>query len=222
MSKVALIAGATGLVGSSLLEKLLNSDQYSKIISLQRKPNTITHFKLETIQTDFANLNNIQLPNVDDVFCCLGTTIKTAGSKSAFIKVDYDYPMELARLASKSKAAHFLVITAMGSDAGSIFFYNQVKGKLEKNLSSLSEFLKISIIRPSLLMGDRKEHRAGEKIGVAIAKFVNPFLVGKLKKYRGIQTVDVAEAMYKIALNPSKDHVHIYLSDDLQEIATNR
>ena len=131
MSDVALIAGATGLVGSSLLDLLLNEDRYSKVISLQRSQGTMNHPKLVIIQTDFTNLDAIVLPDVTDVFCCLGTTIKKAGSKEQFKKVDYVFPLALAQRAAKANARHFLVITSMGADASSIFFYNKVKGELE-------------------------------------------------------------------------------------------
>jgi uncharacterized protein YbjT (DUF2867 family) len=222
MSRTALIAGATGLVGISLIQLLLESDTYSKVISIQRKPDSYTHPKLQTIQTDFSDLSNISLPEIDDTFCCLGTTIKTAGSRAAFSKVDLEYPISLAHLAVKYNTAHYLVISSMGANPNAFFFYSQIKGRLEKEVSDLLELPKLSIIRPSLLMGNRIEKRRGEKVGTIIAEVINPLLTGSLKKYRGIKSNDVAKAMYKIALSPAQEHVHIYLSDELQDIAANR
>jgi uncharacterized protein YbjT (DUF2867 family) len=219
MSKVALIAGATGLVGSALLDLLLKSDYYTKVISLQRTQSTVVHPKLVTIQTDFSNLNEIIIPNVSDAFCCLGTTIKKAGSKEQFIKVDFDFPLALAHLAIKANAKHFLIITAMGADEKSFFFYNQVKGKIENALTNLKEISQISIFRPSLLIGNRKEKRIGEIIGTGFAKIINPLMVGSLRKYQGIESVDVANAMYFQALYSIESGVRIYPSDEIKNIA---
>ena len=113
MSNVALIAGATGLVGGSLLELLLQNDHYEKVISLQHSQAILIHPKLVTIETDFTDLEAISLPTVTDVFCCLGTTIKKAGSKEQFRKVDYSFPLALAQRVAKANTIHFLVISAM-------------------------------------------------------------------------------------------------------------
>lgn len=221
MPKIALIAGATGLVGSSLITLLLESDHYAQVISIQRKASAISNPKLKVIQTDFINIEFMDLTAIDDVFCCLGTTIKKAGSKAAFYKVDFEYPLALAQLGLHAGATHFLLITALGANPSSAFFYNRVKGAIEQKLMELP-YKTMSVLRPSLLLGERKEKRTGEKIGMAIAGAIRPLLKGPLKKYRGILAVDVAKAMYAIALNPGKEHVHIYLSDRLQEIAANR
>jgi len=219
MSKVALIAGTTGLVGESLLALLLEYNYYSKVISLQRGQAFFSHPKLVTIQTDFTNLEQMNLPQVTDVFCCLGTTIKKAGSKEHFKRVDFQYPLELAHLALKFGAAHFLIITAMGANEKSFFFYNQVKGEIENRLSELTLLPRLSIIRPSLLLGKRKEKRLGEGIGSNLAALLKPVMVGSLKKYQGIEATDVAKAMYAIATQSSAAGVKIYLSDELKNIA---
>lgn len=219
MSKVALIAGSTGLVGNALLAYLLEYGYYSKVISLQRGEAVYTHPKLVTIQTDFTDLDQLDLPQLADVFCCLGTTIKKAGSKKQFKRVDFQYPLDLAQLAVRYNASHFLIITAMGANGKSFFFYNQIKGEIENRLISLTALPRLSIIRPSLLLGQRKEKRLGEGIGAVLATMLKPVMIGKLKRYQGIQAVDVAKAMYAIATNISASGVKIYPSDELKHIA---
>ena len=215
MSNVALIAGATGLVGSSLLDQLLNGDRYVKVISLQRSQATINHPRLVTIQTDFTNLDEMILPAVTDVFCCLGTTIKKAGSKEQFKKVDYSFPLALAHCAAKANAAHFLIVTAMGANASSFFFYNKVKGELEEQLAAIKNIPAISVLRPSLLIGKRSEKRTGESIGIILAEGINTIFKTDL----GIQAKDVAKAMYVLAKDPKHTGIAYYSSSQLKEIA---
>jgi uncharacterized protein YbjT (DUF2867 family) len=215
MSNVALIAGATGLVGSSLLDELLNSDRYSKVISLQRGQATVSHPKLVIIQTDFTNLDELILPAITDVFCCLGTTIKKAGSKEQFKKVDYAFPLALAQCAAKANATHFLIVTAMGANASSFFFYNKVKGELEEQLAAFKGIPGISVLRPSLLLGKRIEKRAGESIGIILAEGLNSIF----KTGLGIQAKDVSKAMYVLAKNPKHTGIAYYASSQLKEIA---
>jgi len=215
MSNVALIAGATGLVGGSLLELLLKDNHYEKVISLQRGQATLIHPKLVTIQTDFTNLDELILPNVTDVFCCLGTTIKKAGSKEQFKKVDYSFPLALAECGGKAHAKHFLIITAMGANASSYFFYNKVKGELEETLAAFKGISTISIFRPSLLLGKRIEKRAGESIGIILAEGVNKIF----KTDIGIQAKDVSKAMYSIAKYPKQTGTTYYASTQIKEIA---
>ena len=129
--KTALIAGATGLVGSYLLRMLLQSDRYSKVIAVVRKPIEIKDTKLEQKVIDFDKLAVTPGLTADDIFCCLGTTMKKAGSKEKFYKVDYTYVVELAKVTSRQFASQFLVVSAMGTDKNSRFFYNRVKGEME-------------------------------------------------------------------------------------------
>lgn len=215
MSNVALIAGGTGLVGNLLLDQLLNSDRYSTVISLQRGQAVISHSKLVTIQTDFTNLDKLILPDVTDVFCCLGTTIKKAGSKEQFKKVDYSFPLALANAAAKAHATHFLIVTAMGANASSFFFYNKVKGEVEQQLAAFKGIPTISVLRPSLLLGKRAEARAGESIGIILAEGVNSIFKAGL----GIQAKDVAKAMYVLAKDPKHTGIAYYSSSQLKEIA---
>lgn len=200
--KSALLVGATGLVGTELLNVLLTESEYETVKVLTRRMSPLKHPKLEQIITDFDQLDQYQQHfHVDDVYCCLGTTIKTAGSQEAFTKVDYTYPLELAKLTKASGAKNFFIITAMGADKHSKFFYNRVKGEVEEALKKLG-FSTLHIFRPSLLLGKRKEFRFGERIGVLFSPALTLLLVGPLKKYKPIHARDVAMAMYQASTIP--------------------
>jgi uncharacterized protein YbjT (DUF2867 family) len=141
----------------------------------------------------------------DDVFCCLGTTIRQAGSQAAFRKVDFEYPIQLARITLQQGARQFLIVTAMGSDKSSSIFYNRVKGEVEEAVGQIG-FSSYHIFRPSMLLGDRKDDRAGESVGKVVMKGLD-FLIPK--KYKAIEAVRVARAMCHIArLNVAGRHVH--------------
>tara|TARA_Y100000588_G_scaffold114086_1_gene125215 strand:+ start:684 stop:1337 length:654 start_codon:yes stop_codon:yes gene_type:complete len=189
--KSALILGASGLVGSEVLSLSLESDLYNKIVIVVRSPLTIKHNKLVEKIIDFDMPKWEEIFPVDHVYCCLGTTIKKAGSKTNFIKVDHDYPLAFAAAAKKWESSVFSVITAAGVSPESKIFYNNVKGQLEKKLKSLELFSTL-IFRPSLLLGERKEFRLGEKIGSGIAK-VTSWMTPKT--YRAIHCKAVAKAM---------------------------
>ena len=189
--KSALILGSSGLVGSEVLSLSLESDLYNKIVIVVRSPLTIKHNKLVEKIIDFDMPKWEEIFPVDHVYCCLGTTIKQAGSKTNFIKVDHDYPLAFAAAAKKWESSIFSVITAAGVSPESKIFYNNVKGQLEKKLKSLELFSTL-IFRPSLLLGERKEFRLGEKIGSGIAK-VTSWMTPKT--YRAIHCKAVAKAM---------------------------
>ncbi|WP_250631623.1 oxidoreductase [Rhodoflexus caldus] len=213
-----LIAGATGLIGSHLLRQSLQNPAIMHVVPLVRKPMQISHPKLQEIIFNFDNPQDYDnLPVVDAAFCCLGTTIKKAGSREAFRKVDYDYPLALAKAMRDKGTAHFLVVTALGSDARSMVFYSRVKGELEEALIGL-QFPSLSIFQPSLLLGERKEKRFGEDFAKWLMPLVTPLLAGSLRKYRAIHGADVAKAMLKIAMQPASG-VCRYPSDEIQEIA---
>ena len=213
--KTALIAGATGLTGKKLLFSLLNKKEYSKVFILVRSEIAIKDSKLTQIVFNFDNAEEYQnLPDVDEVFCCLGTTIKQAGSEEAFKKVDLEYPVKLAEVYSGKKSQKFIIITALGADVNSRVFYNRVKGATEKAISSF-KFESIYICRPSLLLGERIGFRLGEEIGKFFAKFISRLLFGSLRKYRAIEASVLAEAM--VILASSKDTgIMIVESDRLQ------
>ena len=215
--RTALLAGATGLTGSTLLTALLADSRYSAVHMLVRKHALTSHAKLIEHIVDFAALPT--LPKVDDVFCCLGTTIKIAGSKAAFRTVDFDYVMNLARAAKKSGAQRFMVMSSLGANAKSGVFYSRVKGEMEEALRELG-FAELHIFQPSFLVGNRAKSRPGERLGIAAFQIISPLLFGPARKYRAIEAADVARAMISAAwLQKKKKGAYVYLSDEIQKMA---
>lgn len=212
-TKKVLIVGATGLVGQYCLQGLLESDYYSKVTALVRKPINKEHPKLTQVVTDFQNLKDaLSTVEADDVFCCLGTTIKKAGSREAFRKIDFQLVIKTAEIMLHHGAGQFLVISAMGANKESKIFYNQIKGEMEAALSMLG-YPCLHIIRPSLLLGSREEFRLGEKIGVIMSPLLKYILLGRMKKYRPVEAESVAHFMVKIAIENTSPGVHVYESD---------
>jgi uncharacterized protein YbjT (DUF2867 family) len=199
VSRSALLVGATGLVGAHLLKRLLARPEYGKVTAWVRREAAFQNPKLTQIIVDFQNLQQYgsQL-DAEDVFVTLGTTIKQAGSQQAFRRVDYDFPLEVARLAKQSGARRFLMVSALGADANSRVFYSRVKGEAESAIRALG-LPKVWFFRPSLLVGERVELRAGEKVGAVIGKVMEPLLIGTLRKYRPIAADAVAAAMVHAA-----------------------
>jgi len=216
--KTAIIIGATGMVGKQVLEHLLASSVYQKVIAVTRKPIT-AHEKLKNLVVDFDKLTSaLKDIKADDAFCCLGTTIKQAGTKAAFHKVDYTYNFEFAHTLKQNGCQHFLLISALGAFPKSLVFYSRVKGLLEKDITAL-EFPRLSIIRPSLLLGDREENRLGENLASRFFPLVSPFLRGGLRAVQPIHGKDVAQAMFNIAQRPIPDeNPTFYYYDDLMEV----
>lgn len=217
----AIIAGATGLIGSALLAQILSGDHYARVIALTRRALDTKHSILEEVQLDFEGL--AQLPDAAhlfknaDVYICLGTTMKTAGSKAAFEKVDYQYPLELGRLAKKHGARSVLLISAMGADPASFIYYNKIKGRTEHDLSVL-ELESLHILRPALLTGKRNEQRMGEEIGQWVSSKLSFLFVGPLAAYEPVAASDVARVMYLIARQQMVGE-HFYMSDHIQQLA---
>jgi uncharacterized protein YbjT (DUF2867 family) len=216
MAKNALIAGATGLVGTEVLKMLTDSETYEKVIVLNRRAINYESPKVVEHVIDFEKLNEFDpLETVDHVFCCLGTTIKKAKTKENFRKVDFDYVVELAKKSKNWNVSKFLVISSLGANAKSSIFYNRVKGEMESKLQDL-DLDHLFIFRPSLLMGDRKENRPGEKTAIKVYKVINPLFVGKLKKYKGIEIEKVARSMVETAIH-NEDTFKIFESDEIQK-----
>ena len=216
--KTALLIGSTGLIGKQLLLNLLESSHYEKVIIFVRKKLELSHIKLEQIIVDFEKIEEIKnLIKGDDFFCTIGTTIKTAGSKEAFKKVDFEYPKQFAQFAQENKVSQFLVISSLGANEKSTNFYLKVKGELETFLKS-SNFKSVSVLQPSLLLGNRKEFRFGEKIGELFGKLFPFIFIGNLKKYKPIKAKTVADAIIKIALQ-NNSGFGIYQSDEIEEKA---
>lgn len=213
--KTALIAGATGLVGSELLLQIINEPTYEKVHLLVRKELEVDSDKVVQHIIDFEKLGTFEIDvPIDHVFCTLGTTIKKAKTKENFLKVDYDYVYELGKKAKRWNAEKSLMVSSLGANAKSKIFYNRVKGEIEKALEEL-KLNQLFIFRPSLLMGKRKENRAGEKSAIAVYKIINPLFIGKLKKYKGIQASQVAKGMLQTALQ-SEEKFKILESDEIQ------
>jgi len=214
VTRTALVAGASGLVGGHLLRLLLEDRDYERVTSLGRRELPLTHKKLAQRVVDFDRLAEVaDVPRVHDVFCCLGTTIRKAGSQEAFRKVDYGYPLELARVAVRHRASQFLLVTALGANPGSRIFYNRVKGEVEEAVKRL-QFDGIHIFRPSLLVGKRAESRPAERLTVALVPLVAWAFVGPLRAYRPIRADRVARAMVRVAKEAGRG-VHVYESRDL-------
>lgn len=209
--KTALVIGASGLIGEILTHRLVDSPFYEKVKVLVRKSLPWQHPHLQEVQFDFDHPNGL-LTQADDIFCCLGTTIKKAGSKEAFRKVDYQYPMDIARLSLTNGARQFAIVTAMGANADSSIFYNRVKGDVERDLTALN-YPTLLIFRPSLLLGNRSENRLGERIASGAMRLFSPFIPAK---YKGIEADKVAKSMLE-TMQQGLIGKHIFESDVLQE-----
>lgn len=212
--KIALIAGASGLVGSELFHILLESSDYTKVKVVVRKELEAKHPKLEQILVDFDHLEQWREHLfANDVYCCLGTTIKKAGSQEAFRKVDYEYPVKLALLTKEQGAERFLVVSALGANPNSRIFYSRTKGQLEEQLKKAG-LSALHIFQPSLLMGDRTEFRLGEKIAAFLSPVYSPLMIGKLRKYKPVSGRRVAAAMHNAAQSPLSG-IFVYPSDQI-------
>ncbi len=167
MQRRALVAGATGLVGRALVQCLLDDPDTLEVVAVTRRPLAIPHPKLTEALVDFAHLQDIASPPVDDYYCCLGTTLRQAGSQEAFRTVDLVYPVTLAHVALAAGATRCFFVSAMGANAAAGVFYSRVKGELEAELARLP-FRTVVALRPSLLAGERAEFRLGERVALAL------------------------------------------------------
>jgi uncharacterized protein YbjT (DUF2867 family) len=197
-SKTAIIAGATGLVGEQLLKQLMDDPSYSKVIAVVRKPMDLQHEKLEQRMVDFSKLPEaLDGLKADHGFCCLGTTIKTAGSKEKQYVIDHDYVVAFAKGCLAAGVDRFAVVSSIGANAASSNFYLRTKGEMERDLQKIP-FNGLYIIQPSLLMGKRRESRTGERAAIAVMKGLNSLMIGRLRKYRGINASEVATKMISL------------------------
>lgn len=216
MTYTALLAGASGLVGSQVLQHLAADPDCRAVHALVRRPLPTGYPKVSQHTMDFDRLAEVRpFPAAEVVFCCLGTTIKAAGSREAFSKVDFTYVHEVARLALATGAKQFLLVSALGADPASRIFYNRVKGKVEEAVRALP-YYGIHIFRPSLLLGERREFRLGERVSAALAPLFTWALVGPLRKYRPIAAAVVARAMVRVA-KEGRSGVHVYESDAIAQ-----
>lgn len=194
----AVIAGASGLVGSVLIKKLLADGEIKTIVSLSRRPLGWQDPRLsEVLIKDLNEMGSRAAELRGDIyFCCLGTTIKTAGSQDAFRKVDHDAVVDFGRIAKSHGAHSFNLVSAMGANARSFIFYNRVKGETEADLQKLG-FERLTIFRPSLLIGERHEHRTGEKIFISLYKGLKAFLPTAVLRRLGTDVNALAEALLR-------------------------
>ena len=217
-ARTALVAGASGLVGSHVLQLLLEDPAYARVTVLARRELPLSHKKLEQQVVTFDRLAQIaDFPRVHDVFCCLGTTMKQAGSPDAFRKVDYTYVVELARVAVRHRASQFLVVTAVGADPASRILYSRVKGEAEEALRRL-QFESIQIFRPSLVVGARAQGRPAERVARLLSLLVAWAFVGPLSRYRPIKAEALARAMVQVAREAPRG-THVYESKEIRRHA---
>lgn len=193
----AAILGATGLVGQELVDLLLANENYSEVHVLVRRPYNRFHPKLEEWVINFDEVNEIELPKVDHVYCALGTTIKQAGSQEAFRKVDYTYPLEIGRELQELGATRFALVSALGAHPNAKTFYNRVKGDVENGLRVIG-FDSLLLFRPSLLLGERDEFRLGEQAAARVSTLLRPII--RKSAYAPIEARDVARAMIERTL----------------------
>jgi uncharacterized protein YbjT (DUF2867 family) len=200
----AMVIGATGLVGKALVNQLCQDDRYGEIRCLVRAPLLATDYhdpmqKIEALVIDFDMLQDYQgYFSVDHVYCCLGTTLKKAGSKSAFRRVDFELVHVCAQLTRAQRAKSFVWISSLGANAKSSSFYLRVKGELENAILTMPQLPNAAAVRPSLLMGERKEHRPAEALGIKVLNLVSPFMKGPLAKYRPVHASQVAHEMINL------------------------
>ncbi|MGE0088008.1 MAG: oxidoreductase [Bacteroidales bacterium] len=217
MQKTALVFGATGLVGNFLVNELAANEIYEKVKVFNRRKQQYNHNKITEIQIDFDKIGEyIHEFKGHDAYCCLGTTLRKAGSKENFFKIDHDLPLEIAKICSTNEVSSFIGISSIGANADSSNYYLRTKGLMELHIQEL-DFDQLAFVRPSMLVGPRIEFRFGELFGKIIMTPINYLLVGKLKKYRSIHSKTVAKAMIQIA-NMPMDKL-FYESDELLEIA---
>ena len=217
--KTALVFGSSGLIGGHLLNELIQSDNYNKIKLFVRSDHGSNHSKTEIIKTDFNNLENHKKDiKGDDCFFCIGTTKQNSPDKNEYRRVELDVPKKIAQIAKSNLVNSFVFVSSGYADPNSSGDYLKFKGLVEEELKRLS-FSKLGIMRPSFLMGDRKEKRVGEKVGIFIFKLLSPLFLGPLKKMKPIQSEKVAKAMIKIS---NGDFIQqIFESNEIVEISNN-
>lgn len=203
--KTAVVFGATGLVGNALVNELIDNQYYEKVIAVLRNDLPFSNPKLEQLLfPDFRHLLHLKGElYATDYFCCVGTTIKKAGSQKAFHQVDFDIPTHIAQLAQELSIPNLVVISSIGADPGSSNFYLRTKGKMEKSVRALYTG-NLKIVRPSLLMGKRSESRFWESAAIKCMFFLGVFFIGPFRKFRGIKVSDLAKVMVKITEYPAE------------------
>ena len=215
--KTALVFGSSGLIGGHLLNELIQNDNYSKIKLFVRSDHGSNDSKTEIIKTDFNNLENHKEDiKGDDCFFCIGTTKQNSPDKNEYRRVELDVPKKIAQIAKSNLVNSFVFVSSGYADSNNSGDYLKFKGLVEEELKRLS-FSKLGIMRPSFLMGDRKEKRVGEKVGIFIFKLLSPLFLGPLKKMKPIHSKKVAKAMIKITNGDFKQN--IFESNEIVEVS---
>ena len=214
--KTALVFGSTGLVGGNVLNQLIQNNNYSKIKIFVRSSIKVNNSKVQVIQTDFNNLEKYKEEIAgDECFYCIGTTKKNSPDKNEYQKIELDIPKKVAQIAKSNNINSFFFVSSGYANSKSSGDYLKYKGLVEEEILGLG-FFKIGIMRPSFILGKRKEFRLGEKIGIIIFKLLNPIFIGPLKKMRSIHSEIIAKAMIKIA-NEDIDR-KIFESDQISDL----
>ena len=217
MGRKAILAGASGLIGSNLLQQLLNSRHYSEVLILVRKQLPITHPKLKQLVVDFEQLSHYAADIKGDVvFCCLGTTKKQTPDQAAYRKIDYQYPLDIAWIAQTNGAESYHLVSSIGANKNSSVFYTRTKGEVESDLKAVP-FKSIFIYRPSFLIGNRKNNPFFLTFLGKTLTFINPLFIGSFRKWRTIRAEVVAKAMLISSLNHQRE-IFMYESDEIQRI----
>ena len=218
--KTALVFGSSGLVGGYLLNQLIENDNYNKIKIFVRSEPKNHNPKIEIIKTDFNNLENHKEDiKGDDCFFCIGTTKQNSPDKNEYRRVELDIPKKIAQIAKSNSVNSFVFVSSGYADPKSSGDYLKFKGEVEEELKRLN-FPKLGIMRPSFLLGDRKEKRVGEKLGIFVFKLLSPLFLGPLKKMKPIHSETVAKAMISSANENLKKNV--FESNEIAELVLNQ
>ena len=217
--KTALLFGSSGLIGSNLLDNLINNNNYNKIKIFVRGLPSINNSKVEVIKTDFMDLDTLKENLIgDDCFFCIGTTHKDTPDKNEYRRIEYDLPVHLAKIAKFNSISNFIYVSSIGANPNTSSTYLKNKGQVEEELKKIG-FSNLSIIQPSFLVGNRKDFRIVEVLGIPVMKFLSLFFFGGFKKYTPIKVEIVVNAMIKLASGNNSEQT--YLSDRLQELGSN-
>ncbi len=216
--KTAVLFGSSGLIGSNLLDNLINNNTYNKIKIFVRKLPSIDNSKVEVINTDFLDLDTLKEKLTgDDCFFCIGTTHKDTPDKNEYRRIEYDLPVQLAKIAKFNSISNFIYVSSIGANPKASSTYLKNKGQVEEELKKI-KFSNLSIIQPSFLVGNRKDFRIVEVLGIPVMKFLSLFFFGGLKKYTPIKVEIVVNAMIKLASGNNSEQT--YSSDRLQELGS--
>ena len=217
--KTALVFGSTGLVGGHLLDQLIKNENYNKIKLFVRSEIIINDLKVEIVKTDFNNMEKHKEEMTGDhCYFCIGTTKQNSPDKDEYRRVELDLPKQIAQITKSNSVNSFVFVSSGYADPNSSGDYLKFKGLVEEELKRLS-FNKLGILRPSFLIGDRKEKRLGEKLGIFVFKLLSPLFLGPLKKMKPIQSEKVAKAMIKISNGDFRQEV--FESNEIVEISNN-